>query len=134
MLSTSFEHDAVRNVSDLEVALGAVERDLSTLGLALQAGDPAAAEQAATDLHRALTNAVRRFGEAANRGGVPPTLRRRLALASGLVAAQRDAVSRATSVLDRAIDVLLPGAHATAPIYGAQGAALRSQSTGWAEA
>jgi len=35
-------------------------------------------------------------------------LRRRLASASGQVAAQRESLARATAALDRAIDVLLP--------------------------
>lgn len=132
MLSSPQEHQAVRDLGELEATLGAVETHLQALGEALQARDPAATEAAATDLHRSLTLAVRRFGETASHGGVPPALRRRLALATGLVAAQRDAVARATAVLDRAIDVLLPaqaqlGASAA---YGAQGYAVRAQSTG----
>ena len=39
---------------------------------------------------------------------MPPALRRRLASASGQVAAQRESLARATAALDRAIDVLLP--------------------------
>jgi len=53
--------------------------------------------------------AVDSFRGAARRGDVPPALRRRLALTSGQVAAQREAVARASSALDRAIDVLMPG-------------------------
>jgi len=41
-------------------------------------------------------------------GAVPPTLRRRLASASGQVAAQRESLARATAALDRAIEVLMP--------------------------
>jgi hypothetical protein len=99
MQSPPREHAAVRPTAELERALGDVERQLEALGQALKDHDPAATEQAATDLHLALTNAVRHFGNA-GQAGVPPALRRRLALATGLVAAQRDAVARATS-LDR---------------------------------
>jgi hypothetical protein len=134
MLSSHPEHDAVRDVSDLETALSGVESHLMALGHALQAHDAAATEGAATDLHRALTVAVRRFSDAAGRGGVPPVLRRRLAVATGLVAAQRDAVSRATSVLDRAIDLLLPPSPSAVPIYGASGSTFRSHRGGSAQA
>ena len=135
MLNSHPEHDAIRDVCDLESALSGVESHLSALGTALQAHDAAATEGAATDLHRALTVAVRRFSDVAGRGGVPPALRRRLALATGLVAAQRDAVSRATSVLDRAIDLLLPAPAAALPnVYGAQGHAVRAIRSGVAQA
>ena len=62
----------------------------------------------AGELHRALALAIDRFSQAARSGGVPPPLRRRLAMASGQVAAQRESLARATVALDRAIDVLLP--------------------------
>lgn len=135
MQSSSQEHDAVRNTTELEVALGEVEKQLEALGQALKDHDPAATERAATQLHQALTAAVRHFGNA-GQAGVPPALRRRLALATGLVAAQRDAVARATSLLDRAIDVLLPTAPtmAAASVYGAQGATQRPTSSGLAQA
>ena len=66
----------------------------------------------------------------------PPLLRRRLALASGLVAAQRDAVARATSVLDRAIDLLLPapGQMSASPVYGAHGGGVRPHGSRIAQA
>ena len=58
-----------------------------------------AAEQAAAELHQALSRAVDRFNQAARTpAGVPPTLRRRLARTSSQVAAQRDAVARAVKV------------------------------------
>lgn len=135
MLSSTPEHDAVRNVTDLEIALGEVELQLEALGQALKDHDPVATEQAATALHQSLTQAVRHFGRA-GQAGVPPALRRRLALATGLVAAQRDAVARATSLLDRAIDVLLPTASvAAAPSgYGALGSPQRQQTSGLAQA
>ncbi len=69
---------------------------------------PPRVDRAAAELHRALAAAVDHFSRAARSGGVPPALRQRLALASGQVAAQREALARATASLDRAIDVLMP--------------------------
>ena len=60
---------------------------------------------------------------------MPRVLRQRLAVASGRVAAQREALARATAALDRAIDVLLPD-HPMHGVYGAGGAAERSLRTG----
>jgi len=93
---------------DLEACLGAVELRLAALGEALRARDVQAIEVHASELHRALALAVDRFSQAARTGGVPLPLRRRLAVASGHVAAQRESLARATAALDRAIDVLLP--------------------------
>jgi hypothetical protein len=107
----------------LESALTAVERGLSSLGDALRAQDLSSIDLHATELHRALSNAVDHFSRAARSGPVPPALRRRLASASGTVAAQRESLARATAALDRAIDVLLPR---EAPVlYGSQGGAER---------
>jgi hypothetical protein len=134
MQSSPPEHDAVRNVTELETALSEVEKQLDALGQALKDHDPAATELAATELHQALTRAVRHVGHA-GQNGVPPALRRRLAMATGLVAAQRDAVARATSLLDRAIDVLLPTTPQAAPsVYGALGTTQRPASSGLAQA
>jgi hypothetical protein len=51
-------------------------------------------------------------------------LRERLALAGGLVAAQRESLARATAALDRAIDVLMPRERPAA-VYSAIGPAER---------
>lgn len=137
MLTSSLEQQALRDVSDLETVLRSVEDHLSHLGQALQAQDPDATEAAAQGLHLALSRAMRRFGESAARGAVPLALRRRLALASGQVAAQREAVARATTLLDRAIDVLLPSPASqagSAGLYGAHGGAMRHQHTGYTQA
>ena len=136
MISSTAELQALRDTAELETALSAVALHLAALGNALKGQNAGAAEAAAADLHQALALAVDRFGRAARSGGVPPALRRRLALISGQVAAQRDAVARASSALDRAIDVLLPGAtpSGTANAYSAQGLALRSASSGLAQA
>ena len=94
--------------SVLEPALAAVELRLVALGESLRTRDMAGIDLHATELHRALALAVEHFARAARAGAVPATLRHRLALASGQVAAQRESLARATAALDRAIDVLLP--------------------------
>ena len=73
------------------------------------------------------------FTRAAREGGVPSTLRRRLALASAQVAAQREALARATAALDRAIDVLLPD-HPMHAVYGAGGTTERNNRSGQLQA
>lgn len=107
----------------LDAALTAVDERLNALGEALRASDPAAIEQQADELHRALTRAVDQFAQATKRGPVSPALRQRLARSSGLVAAQRESLSRATAALDRAMDVLMP--RDTATVYSPQGSADR---------
>ena len=98
----------LRADTELEAALAEVEMRLAALGDALRERDSAGIELHATELHRALANAVGRFAQAAHSGAVPAVLRYRLASASGEVAAQRESLARATAALDRAIDVLLP--------------------------
>jgi hypothetical protein len=92
----------------LEDTLSAVEGRLAALGEALRARDLPAIDSHSTELHRALARAVDHFTHAARSGIVPPLLRRRLASASGQVAAQRESLARATAALDRAIEVLMP--------------------------
>ena len=107
----------------LEEALSAVETRLAALGEALRARDVAGIDLHATELHRALARAVDQFAAASRQGRVPPALRHRLASASGIVAAQRESLARATAALDRAIDVLLP--RDTPSLYAAHGGADR---------
>ncbi|MFT3666483.1 hypothetical protein [Piscinibacter sp.] len=116
----------------LDAALTAVEERLAALGDALRARDSAAIEQQADELHRALSGAVAQFGQAAKRGPITPALRQRLARTSGLVAAQRESLSRATAALDRAMDVLLP--REAASVYSPQGCAERGQRGGAVQA
>src|SRR3954463_12832315 len=104
---------------ELESLLQRVEQHLDDLQAALGARDMPCIELHAGELQRALAQAVDGFMQAARRGGSPLALRRRLALASAQVAAQRDALARATSALDRAIDVLMPDA--TPALYSASG-------------
>lgn len=101
------------------------------LGLALRQRDAAAVDRVASELHAALAAAVNHFAHAAKHGGVPPVLRHRLAMAGGQVAAQREALARATASLDRAIDVLIPGPlDAHAQLYGAAGSTARTNPRG----
>lgn len=105
----------------LEAAIVVIETRLDSMGAALQQRDAAQLERCASDLHRALTDAVQMSTLAARRQGLPPALRQRLARASGQVAAQREVLARATAALDRAIDVLIP--RSAAPVvYGRPGA------------
>lgn len=124
---------ALQRVAELEPPLVMLEGCLGGLTQALCDNDPAAIEDRAAELHRALAQAVGHFSRAARDGGVPGVLRQRLALASGQVAAQRESLARATAALDRAIDVLLPD-HPLHGIYGAGGTAERSLRTGQMQA
>jgi hypothetical protein len=123
MLTSPAELRAVQRVTDLETPLAAVEQRLAALGTALQRNDARAIESEANELHRALAAAIHHFSRAAREGDVPLALRRRLAMASGQVAAQREALARATAALDRAIDVLLPPQ--AGGVYAASGSAER---------
>jgi hypothetical protein len=104
----------------LEEPLAALEDGLSALGQALQQSDVEAVDRAGSELQRALAAAVEDFRHAARCGAVPAPLRRRLAEAGARVAAQREALARATASLDRAIDVLLPRP-AAAAVYSSGG-------------
>ncbi|MEP7296659.1 MAG: hypothetical protein ABI702_10755 [Burkholderiales bacterium] len=108
---------------ELEAALSTVEARLSALGESLRARDSAGIDLHATELHRALADAVHHFASAARRGDLPPALRHRLASAGGQVAAQRESLARATAALDRAIDVLMPR---DGGVYSSHGAADRN--------
>ena len=116
---------AFETTPELEQTLGAVETQLASLGEALRSRDSAAIDLHATELHRSLARAVDHFTLAARNGPVPTTLRERLALAGGLVAAQRESLARATAALDRAIDVLMPRDRPAA-VYSALGTSDRS--------
>jgi len=113
---------------ELEEKLAAVEAQLAALGESLRQRDSAGIDVHATELHRALAQAVDHFSRAARSGSVPPALRMRLASASGQVAAQRESLARATAALDRAIDVLLP--RDNAGLYSTLGSAERSTRGG----
>jgi hypothetical protein len=108
---------------DLEPLVAHVELRLSTLADSLRERDVLAIEQQAQELHRALARAVECFMHAARHGGVPEPMRLRLARASAQLARQREALARATAALDRAIDVLMPGAVPAGKVYTASGLA-----------
>ena len=105
---------------ELEAVLERIEHHLHDLQAGLSARDVPRIESQAAELQKALSHAVERFAQAAGRGDAPLPLRRRLGLASAQVAAQRDALARATTALDRAIDALMPG-HNSAALYSHNG-------------
>lgn len=111
-----------------------VEQRLAELQRALGARDMPCIELHASELQRALAGAVEGFVQAARRGGVPHELRRRFALAGAQIAAQRDALARATAALDRALDVLMPGDGSGVVLYQASGAATPRSTSGSVEA
>ena len=117
-------------VAPLEACVAKIEAQLAALGEALRQRDALAIESEALALQRALASSFHRLSEAAQQGtGVPLPLRRRLALASGQIAAQRESLRRASAALDRAMDVLVPQDAVTAA-YAADGARSRPASTG----
>ena len=107
--------------ADLEPLVAHVEQRLVALADSLRERDVQAIEQQAHALHRALARAVEGFMHAARNGGVPEPLRLRLASASAQLARRREALARATAALDRALDVLMPGAMPTGKVYSASG-------------
>lgn len=131
MITTHDELRAVAQAAELERPLRAVEDSLGALSLALHEQDTLAVDRVAAQLHTALAAAVDHFGRAARSGGVPPVLRQRLVRASGQVAAQREALARATASLDRAIDVLMPRSlPAGTMLYSAAGSTDRLVGSG----
>lgn len=119
---------------ELEALLARVEQRLGDLQSALSTRDMPCIELHATELQRALAQAVEGFVQTARSGGVPSDLRRRLALAGAQVASQRDALARATAALDRAIDVLMPGFDAGPTLYSASGTHQHRHTTGSVQA
>lgn len=129
MMSSPSEMQALERATQaLEQPLGALEHSLAALSEALRARDASRIESAAGELHRALAVAVDQFGRCTRQGPIPPALRRRLMAAGAQVAAQREILARATASLDRAIDVLLPGAPSA--VYAAGGLSERPQHSG----
>ena len=118
-------HQAPPNTVELETALAAVEQAIAGLGHSLTQQDPNAVEAAAAALQQAMREAMGRFAQVAKRGTMPPPLRRRLAMASGQVAAQREALFRATTALDQALDILMPKPAPSAAVYGNPGTGSR---------
>ena len=119
--------------TELESAVARLEERLGAMGTALRVHQAEAVASEAAELQRALAQAMEPLRVSARAGRLPPPLRQRLALASGRVAAQRDALARASAALDRAIDVLLPAA-ATRGAYSAAGISERQSRTGMLQA
>jgi hypothetical protein len=113
------------NTVELESALSAVEQSIGALGHALTLNDVVAVEAAAGELQATMRAAMERFAQVAKRGTMPPALRQRFAMASGQVAAQREALIRATTALDQALEILIPRPVASASVYSAQGPSSR---------
>jgi hypothetical protein len=133
MQSTPEEmHALQRATQELEPPLAALESRLSALGLSLRERDAERIEAEATALHRALAAAIDSFGRAARQGVVPSAMRNRLMTAGAQVAAQREALARATASLDRAIDVLFPSA--VSGVYSAHGGGDKAHNQGSAQA
>lgn len=132
MLTTDQERQAVQRAAELEVPMRAVEDRLAALSQALHSQDAADVDRHASALHAALAAAVQHFSLAARQGGVPGPLRQRLARAGGQMAAQREALSRASSAMDRAMAVLLPDVPGAtrSHVYGLDGQAGRQASRG----
>ncbi len=121
---------AAGSAGPLEDAVATIEARLSALGSALRERDALAIDAEARALQRAFSAAIHRFSAAARHGdGIPLPLRRRLAIARGQVAAQRETLARANAALDRAMNVLLPPDW-PAPAYAADGARARANTTG----
>lgn len=94
--------------TELEAMVVRAESCLAALGEALRVPHAEAVSSEAAELQRALAAAVEPLRRSARAGQLSPQLRERLALAAGHVAAQREALARASAALARAIDVLLP--------------------------
>ncbi len=113
------------DTSQLEVSLAAVELAIATLGHTLTQQDIAAVEAASTTLHDAMRAAMTQFAQVARRGTMPVALRTRLAMANGRIAAQREALIRATSLIEQNLEILIPRPMAETSVYSASGASQR---------
>ncbi|MBL8334898.1 MAG: hypothetical protein JNM08_17430 [Rubrivivax sp.] len=125
MITSPQEMQAVSRAADLEPMLARLEACLTALARAQSSDDSSDIESRAADLHRALASVLGPFAQAARNGGVPHPLRERLAICGSRVAAQREALARATAALDRAIDLLLPEQPGSG-LYGSGGGADRA--------
>lgn len=111
--------------SELEVSLAAVELAIATLGHTLSQPDIAAIEAASTALHESMRAAMSQFAQVARRGNMPVALRTRFAMANGQIAAQREALYRATSMVEQNLEILIPRPMAETSVYSASGASQR---------
>lgn len=114
-----------RDTSALEASLSAVEQAIAALGQTLTQRDIAAVEAASTALHEAMRAAMTQFALVARNGRMPAALRTRFALANGQIAAQREALFRATSLVEQNLEILIPRPMAETSVYSASGASQR---------
>jgi hypothetical protein len=112
-------------VSALEASLAAVELAIATLGQTLATRDIVAVETASTALHDTMRAAMNQFAQVARGGRMPVELRSRFALASAHITAQREALIRASALVDQNLEILLPKPMAQASVYSANGASQR---------
>lgn len=117
--------DLPPHTSELEVSLAAVELAIATLGQTLTRQDIAAVEAASTTLHDAMRAAMTQFAQVARRGTMPIALRTRFAMANGQIAAQREALIRASSMVEQNLEILIPRPPAETSVYSASGASQR---------
>jgi len=113
------------DASKLEASLAAVELAIAALGHTLTQKDIAAVEAASTALHETMRGAMTQFAQVARRGKMPMALRTRFALASGQIAAQREALYRATALVEQNLEILIPRPMAETSVYSASGASQR---------
>jgi hypothetical protein len=107
--------------ADLDESLQRLEQHLDDLQAGLGARDLPAIELHAGALHSTLSQVAVRLAHAARGGQASHSLQGRLGVASVRVAAQRDALARATAVLERAMHLLMPIADPA--LYSASGTA-----------
>jgi len=113
------------DASALEVSLSAVEQAIAVLGHTLTLRDIAAVETASTSLHDTMRAAMTQFAQVARGGKMPAALRARFALANAQIAAQREALIRATSLVEQNLEILIPRPMAEKSVYSASGASQR---------
>ena len=65
------------------------------------------------------------FAQAVRRGSVPAALRTRFALANGQIAGQREALFRATTLVEQHLEILIPRPQAQTSVYSATGTGQR---------
>ena len=116
---------APAEVSALEASLAAVELAIATLGQALATRDIVAVETASTTLHDAMRAAMSQFAQVARGGRIPAELRTRFALANAQITAQREALIRASALVDQNLEILLPKPMAQTSVYSANGVSQR---------
>lgn len=113
------------DTSALEASLVTVELAIATLGQTLTQPDIAAIEAASTALHESMRAAMTQFAQVARRGTMPVALRTRFAMANGQISAQREALFRATSLVEQNLEILIPRPLAETSVYSASGASQR---------